>query len=79
MTPKQMQENSAKKVQQVIDLMKVLHIRVEVKEKLDMKTGFIEKLVFWIDDENYPTEQVPAPAPTGETAPASTADEKNPA
>lgn len=71
MTPKQMQENSTKKAQQVMDLMKTLHIRIEAKEKLDPKTGFIEKLIFWIDDEKYPT---PTPVPAAETPVAPVAD-----
>jgi hypothetical protein len=63
MTPEQMQKNSAKKVQQVLDLLKVLNLRVEAKDRVDLKTGLIEKMVYWIDDENYPTpEAIKAPA-----------------
>lgn len=64
-----MQKASAAKVKQVTDLMKLLHLRTEVRTKMNQQ-GFIEDMVFWIDDEEYPsTIPIPAvdPAPTGET------------
>ncbi len=65
MTPEQMQQRSSEKVQQVLSLMKTLHIAVEAKERIDPKSGFIEKMVFWIDNEKYPAPD--QTGPTGET------------
>ncbi len=59
MTPKETQARSGEKVKQVTDLMALLHLRVEAKERIDQH-GFLEKTIFWIDDEKYPA---PAPAP----------------
>lgn len=63
-----MRSSSAAKVKQIIELMNSLHVRNEVRERLDMNTGFIERFVFWIDDEQYPS-----PAPTGATGPTAEA------
>lgn len=53
-----MQAKSADKVKQIMSLMGVLHLRVEARERIT-EQGFIEKLVFWIDEEKYPSvEQV---------------------
>lgn len=72
MTPTEMQQNSAKKVQQVLDLMSTLHIRVEAKQKIDNRSGFLENMIMWHDDENYP-----APAPEAAAAlPAEAAPEE---
>ncbi len=63
-----MRERSASKVKQVMEMMKILHLRVEARERITDQ-GFVEKLVFWIDDEKY--EQSPEVSgetgPTGET------------
>lgn len=74
MNDKQMRESSKKKVQQVLDLMQLLHIRVEAKQKINMGTGVIENAVVWIDEEDYPVgpKQPTLPitkdgAPAGET------------
>lgn len=64
MTPEQMQKRSGEKVKQVLDLMKLLNINTEVRTKMD-KGGFIEDVVFWIDNEEYPAAE--PVAPTGET------------
>ncbi len=67
MDEKQMRERSAAKVKQVVDLMHSLQLRQEARERLNPQTGFIEKLVFWIDDEKYeaapPVETVPVATP----------------
>ncbi len=62
MTPDKMREQSTVKVKQVLDLMKVLNLRIEARERLS-QDGFIEKLVFWIDDEKYvPAAEAVGPA-----------------
>ncbi len=64
MTPEAMRTRSSEKVRQVTDLMKVLSLRIEARERVN-EQGFIEKLVFWIDDEAYaPAEPI---GPSGET------------
>jgi hypothetical protein len=63
MTPEEMQASSAAKVKQILELMQSLHVRSEARERIS-QDGFIEKTVFWIDDEQYPS---PAPEPTGAT------------
>lgn len=68
MTPQQMQENSAKKVQQVLDLMKSLYLKVEPRQRISQE-GFLENMVFWIDDEKYPAAEPASPAGQGD-APA---------
>jgi len=57
MTPEQMRAKSAEKVKQVMDLMTSLNLKVEARERID-EGGFIEKLVFWIDNEKYPSPEV---------------------
>lgn len=52
MTPEQMQQRSAEKVQQVMDLIKSLNLQVEARERVNER-GFIERIVFWIDEEKY--------------------------
>lgn len=68
MSPEQMKKKSGEKVKQIMGLMATLHLKVEAKQRINDQ-GFIENLVFWIDDEKYPTEEV---KPTGETAPVET-------
>lgn len=74
-----MQKTSSAKVKKVLEMMKLLHLRVEAREKMNPQ-GFIERIVFWVDDEQYPLkEETPAeasatttetpPAPTGATGP----------
>lgn len=71
MTPEQMQARSKEKVQQVLNLMKTLHLKVEAKQKISPE-GFLENQIFWIDDEKYvPAPVVAAPA---ESAPTGTHD-----
>lgn len=59
MTNDEARTKSAAKVKQVMELMKVLHLRVEAKERISPE-GFVEKIVFWVDDENYQLDQAPA-------------------
>lgn len=79
MIPEQIQAKSSEKVRQVLSFMEALNITVEARERVNAQ-GFIEKLVFWIDNEKYvptPIEGDPVggskgipsfmpPAPTGE-------------
>lgn len=60
MTPAQMQEKSSMKVKQVMDMMALLNLRVEARQRVD-RQGFIEMLTFWIDDEKYPAADGPIP------------------
>jgi len=53
MTPKQMQERSAEKVREVMSLIKSLNLKYEARERVG-EGGFLEKVVFWIDEEKYP-------------------------
>ncbi len=64
-----MQARSAEKVKQVMDLMKMLHLKLEAKVRVNQQ-GFVEPTVFWTDDEKYP-EAAPAieEAPQAEAAP----------
>lgn len=48
-----MKKRSSEKVKQVMSLMKTLHLRTEARDRIG-EGGFMEKVVFWIDDENYP-------------------------
>jgi hypothetical protein len=59
MTPQEMQKRSRDKVQQVMDLAKMLHLRVEARQRVNKATGFIENIVFWADDEKYPEAEQP--------------------
>lgn len=62
MSPDEMRAQSANKVKQVMELMKVLHIRVEARERITPE-GFVEKVIFWIDEEKYPEpEKKPIPS-----------------
>jgi len=59
MTPEQMKEQSSKKIKQIMDLMQVLHVKIEARQRISSQ-GFIESVVFWTDDEAYPQpESVP--------------------
>lgn len=58
MTPEQMRERSSAKMKQVLELMRVLHVRVEARQRVD-EHGFIELMPFWIDDEKYQAAEVP--------------------
>lgn len=66
MSPEEMRAKSADKVKQVTDLMKLLHLTVEAKERVSPE-GFIEKMVYWTDSEPYPSA-VPTDAPASEEA-----------
>lgn len=71
MSPKEMQARSKEKVDQVLNLMKVLHIRSEAVQRIDPQTTIIRTEIMWIDDEKYPQlERTSAPEaePTTEEA-----------
>lgn len=63
MTPEQIRARSVEKVKQVTDLMKLLHLRQECKERVD-RDGFIEKQIVFVDDEQYPTVETTPTEPT---------------
>lgn len=53
MTPQEMQARSKEKVKQMMDLAKVLNLKIEARQRISQE-GFIEHVVFWIDEEKYP-------------------------
>ncbi len=55
-----MRNRSAAKVKQVTEMMNILHLRMEARERMN-EQGFIEKIVFWIDDEQYKPADGPIP------------------
>lgn len=64
MTPEQMQARSREKVKQVMDLMKLLQITVEPRERVT-REGWIERTLFWSDNEKYPQAPVEERGPEG--------------
>ena len=58
MTPQEMRARSGEKVEQVMSLITMLHLRIEVREKVTNE-GFIEKIIYWIDEEKYIAAEVP--------------------
>lgn len=64
MTPEEMQKRSAEKVQQVLNLMKMLHITVEARQRVNPEGGFLENIVFWMDNEAYPKKEIAGPDTT---------------
>lgn len=77
MTPEEIRDRSAKKMNQVLRLMEILHIRVEAKQKIT-EQGFIETVAMWIDDEKYSAPD-PVTASTSEGAVAVEGGELPPA
>ncbi len=69
MTNQEIQARSAEKVKQVLDLMGVLHLKVEVRERMNLRTGFITREVFWLDNEGYATDTDPEVAPKAQELP----------
>lgn len=55
MTEKEMRAASQAKVKQVMELMRVLHLEVEARQKINQQ-GFIEQVIFWVDNEKYQTD-----------------------
>lgn len=74
MTPDEMRARSGEKVKQVTSLMEMLHLKVEARERID-EMGFIQKTVFWIDDEKYPAAE---PVPEAGFLPAAPTEEQVP-
>lgn len=60
MTPEEMRERSSAKMKQVLDLMRVLSVRVEARQRVD-ENGFIELMPFWIDEGKYQPAAGPIP------------------
>jgi len=56
MTPEEMRASSQKKFNQVTELMALLHVSFVPKQKLT-KEGFLEHVVVFIDDEQYPSPE----------------------
>lgn len=80
MSREEIQARTTEKLRKVDSLMKELHLRVEGRQRIS-KEGFIENLVFFIDEEQYPVDapvetpvETPAvesgPNPEGSAAPA---------
>lgn len=78
MTPEQMQARSSEKVKQVLDMMKLLSLKVEAKQRLNPETGFIELMVYWTDSEKYPEAAPAEEAPQAEAAPEAPAEVEDP-
>lgn len=53
MTPDEMRARSKEKVKMITDLARTLHIKIECREKIT-EEGFIEKVIFFVDNEKYP-------------------------
>ena len=53
MKPEQMRESSQKKFKQITELMDLLQVTLMPREKIT-QDGFIEKVVIFTDNEQYP-------------------------
>jgi hypothetical protein len=71
MTPEQMTQKSQEKVNQIINLAKILHVEIQAVQKIDQQSGIIRNEILWIDNEKYP----PAPAEPVATEAAQPAQE----
>ncbi len=69
MTPEQMQKSSQNKLAQIQNLMTLLHLKVDARQRVNPQ-GFIENVVFWTDDEKYPVEPAKVEGPEGVEPPA---------
>lgn len=56
MTPEQMKQRSQEKVDQIVKLMETLQVRCEAREHIDQQ-GFLQRVVFWVDEEQYPEKE----------------------
>ena len=56
MTPEQMKQRSGEKMKQVMSLVTALNLQLEARERIN-EGGFIENVIFWIDNEKYPQLQ----------------------
>lgn len=61
MNPDQMRARSREKIAQITTLAKQLQVVFKAKQHVD-QDGFIENTVIFVDNENYPQEETPAPA-----------------
>jgi len=57
MSPEQMKQRSGEKVKQVMDLVTALNLQLEARERIN-DGGFIENVIFWIDNEKYSQPQI---------------------
>lgn len=57
MSPEQMKQRSGEKVKQVMNLVTALNLQLEARERIN-DGGFIENVIFWIDNEKYPQPQI---------------------
>lgn len=74
MKPEQMRESSQKKFKQITELMDLLQVTLMPREKIT-QDGFIEKVVIFTDNEQYPVApaepEVPAEVPAQPEEPKS--------
>ena len=64
MTREEIAQRSYKKLEQINNLMVALNVTQSIKQRLDSKTGYIEHLIVFNDNEKYvetPVNPVPAP------------------
>lgn len=65
MKPEEIHASSQAKLKQITDLMALLKMTVEPRERIN-EQGFIEKTIYWIDHEKYeqhppePVKSVPS-------------------
>lgn len=74
MRPQEMQKRSGEKVGQIMELMKLLNMSVDARQRVS-REGFIENVIFWSDNEKYPTAPEVVREPEGATG----ASEEKPA
>lgn len=62
MKPEEMQASSQRKFKQITELLKLLQVHIEPKEKLS-REGYLEKCIVFVDDEKYPPPPIEEPKP----------------
>lgn len=70
MSDEEKRAKSGVKLKQITDLMALLHVRVEAKQRID-DNGIIENIVFWSDHEQYPSAPTLPDGVNAEVAPDS--------
>jgi len=68
MQQEEMKNRARTKIQEVVDFMKERQLTVEAKQCIG-KTGFVENIIVWNDNEKYPVE-TPTETPTETVAEA---------
>ncbi len=71
MTPEEMRERSADKIDQIRKLAETLNVQMVPKQVVDTKTGFVELAIIFKDQEIYPKKEEPI-------LPEGLSDKKNP-